>query len=288
MRDKQRHRHPDTAPTAPERARRTAVEPAAEPLAERVERLVQRLGRHPATEWGIDLAATGAGGERALGRWLVGAVVLGSVRGDPGRAGALLAALVRADLADPPALARAAPTTVASTLARAGDAHAPDDGGRRALALGARLVRAGGALEEGFDGSLERLATSADGLEELGARVAGLAPGIGAGTVVRFLRPLRERWPLADEIPLSPAARAAAMHLGWLRESEDEEGPPGALRRSLAAAGEAAPPFRDVEAALDRLGARACLRGRVARCPLGAACPARERDARPRAASHVS
>jgi len=34
----------------------------------------------------------------------------------------------------------------------------------------------------------------------------------------------------------------------------------------------------DLEAALERLGARACLRNRVERCPLGDRCPARASD----------
>jgi hypothetical protein len=92
--------------------------------------------------------------------------------------------------------------------------------------------------------------------------------------VARFLRPLRERWPAAREVPLSPAARAAALHLGLLREGEDEEGEPGALRAALLRWPEA-PALADAEAALARLGERACLRGRTARCPLGADCPAK-------------
>ena len=33
------------------------------------------------------------------------------------------------------------------------------------------------------------------------------------------------------------------------------------------------PHMIDIEAALERIGRRACLRGRVSRCPLGSDCP---------------
>ena len=70
------------------------------------------------------------------------------------------------------------------------------------------------------------------------------------------------------------AARAAALHLGWLAAGEDEAGEPGALRAWLRELPDA-PPLADVEAALERLGAAACLREAVARCPLQARCPLR-------------
>ena len=73
---------------------------------------------------------------------------------------------------------------------------------------------------------------------------------------------------------MSPATLAAADHLGWLQPGEDVDGEPGALRAVLAAQPEA-PPLADVEAALDRLGRRACLRERPERCPLADTCPQR-------------
>jgi hypothetical protein len=138
-----------------------------------------------------------------------------------------------------------------------------------------RLARAGRSLAERHGGSLAALAAQAEDLEELGGRLAALASGVGTATVLRFLRPLRDLWPAAAEIPLEPAARAAAVHLGWLAEGADEEGAPAALRAVLLREPEA-PPLADVEAALARLGARSCLRQRPDRCPLGARCPARE------------
>ena len=90
--------------------------------------------------------------------------------------------------------------------------------------------------------------------------------------MTRFLRPLRERWPAAAELPLTPAARAAARHLGWIDASDDLEGEPSALRRALADLGDSLA-FSDIESALERLGRRACVRERADRCPLEAICP---------------
>lgn len=138
----------------------------------------------------------------------------------------------------------------------------------------ARLARAAAALCERFDGSLSRLAGGAPSLEELGTRLVSLGPGFGPGTALRFLRPLRDVWPAAEEVPLDPAALAAAVHLGWLDEFDDPETAPGTLRRLLEDADDA-PSLPRVEDALERLGRAACRRNDTRRCPLAEACPAR-------------
>ena len=91
--------------------------------------------------------------------------------------------------------------------------------------------------------------------------------------MLRTLRPLRPFWSAANETPLADTARAAAIHLGLLDESADPEGDPAGLRETCA---ERAPElaFVDIEAALERLGARACRSGRTTRCPFGGDCPA--------------
>lgn len=239
--------------------------------------LAERLGGHPAARWGIDL-------EREEGRraWLAAAVLLAG-RGGEARADAALAALAAAGGSDLEDSARVPLAARARGACRAALAHTDPAGVCRALeaariadaeAVAARLVRAGRALAERHAGSLDALARAALDLEELATRIAGLAPGFGTATIARFLRPLRAVWPAAREVPLAPAARAAALDLGWLAEGEDEDGEPAALVAALAGDPEA-PPFADVEAALERLGAAACLRGRTARCPLGDACPRR-------------
>jgi len=223
-------------------------------------RIVKRLGPHPSAALGIDLSE-----DEALGPWLVAACLLAG-RAREATACEGYRALARARLASPAEIAKADPQALHQALA--GAAYP-----RPELAA-LKLARAAAELEARYGGSLAALASDAEGFEDLASRIAQLAPGIGAATVARFLRPLRERWPAAREVPLAPAARAAALHLGLLREGEDEEGEPGVLRSALLQWADA-PALADVEAALTRLGERACLRGRSARCPLGADCPAR-------------
>jgi endonuclease III len=221
--------------------------------------LVARLGPHPARRWGLDLGA-----DADLARWLPAACLL-AVRQDEEAAGAARAALAEHRLDAPDALARAGPAPVAKALAAAGYPK-PE-------ITAARLVRASTSLLERHAGSLAALLAAADGLAEAGAALVSLAPGLGPATAAEILRPLRERFAAACEIPLAPAARAAAVHVGLLRTGEDEEGEPGALRAALARE-HPAPDLADVEAALGRLGRAACHRRSTARCPLGPDCPA--------------
>jgi endonuclease III len=222
--------------------------------------LVERLGGHPAAELGIDPAE-----DTDAGRWLVAACLLAG-RVKPELALAAYRSLAAEGLPSPAELAGADPIRIAWRLA---DVAYP----KPEVAAG-RLRRASAALIERWEGSPAALARDAADLEDLGARVTGLAPGLGRATALHFLRPLRDVWTAAREIPLSPAALAAAVHLGWLRPGEDADGEPGALRAVLAEQS-GAPTLTDAEAALDRLGRRACLRERPDRCPLADSCPLR-------------
>lgn len=224
--------------------------------------LVGRLGGRASARLGLDVAG---GGDAARGRWLVASCLIAGLR-DEDRAVRTFRALDAAGLSDPAGLAAAQPERVAEVIFRA-DSPKPE---MHAL----KLVRASHALRDRFGGSLDALAADADGLEDLGGRVARLAPGLGAASVTLFLRELRDCWPAAADVPLSPATIAAAVHLGLLRQGIDPEAASGVLERALAGLPDA-PPAADVEAALHRLGARSCLRGRLRRCPLGDTCPAR-------------
>ena len=223
-------------------------------------RAVAVLGPHPAALAALDL-------DRPEGRaqWLVLARLL-SERASEEIAVAALARLAAGPGATPEALAGANPARVAALLEAAGL--------RRAEPVARVLCRAAAALRDDYRGDLEALAAGSDGFEDLGGRLAALAPGLGAATIVRFLRPLRDAWPSARETPLAEPARAAAVHLGLIEAGEDLEGEPAALRAACAeVAPEIAP--RDLEAALERLGAKACRAERAQRCPLGEGCPAR-------------
>ena len=80
----------------------------------------------------------------------------------------------------------------------------------------------------------------------------------------------------AADLPTTAAVLAAGQDLGWIPVTQDAEGAAANLARQ-AADGDRTP-ARDIEAALERLGRAACLRGRHQRCPLADACPRRERD----------
>jgi hypothetical protein len=222
--------------------------------------LVARFGGHPVVELGIELEES-----EGPGRWLVAACLYGG-RIDQGVARAAISSLTAAGLADPPTIALARPESLETALLGAGY-PAADVAARK-------LWRVCNSLAERYGGSLDSLATQSEQLEDLAARLASLAPGFGAASVARFLRPLRDRWVQAREIPLHPAARAAAVHLGLLSEGEDAEGEPGALRAALRD-DPAQPSLADAEFALTRIGRVACSRNRTARCPLGDSCPRR-------------
>jgi hypothetical protein len=223
-------------------------------------RAVAELGPHPATRAGLDLADPG---DRA--RWLALARLL-SERVPEDVALAAFARLDASPGTSPDVLAAGDPAAIAAVLV--------ESRLRNPEALAHGLCRAASALVESYRGDLEALASGCDGLEELGGRLAALAPGLGVATVLRFLRPLRDAWPAAREAPLAEAARAAAMHLTLIGAGEDLEGEPAALRAACAQHVPGLSPV-DVEAALERLGAAACRSNRAARCPFGADCPVR-------------
>jgi hypothetical protein len=227
--------------------------------------LVARFGGHPVRELGIDLEASDG-----PGRWLVAACLYGG-RIDDQVALAATRALDAAGLADPTSIALARPAALEALLLGAGY-PAPE-------LTAHKLWRACDSLAKRHAGSLDTLAAQSEQLEDLAARLARLAPGFGAASVAGFLRPLRDRWVQAREIPLHPAARAAALHLGLLAEGEDVEGEPGALRAALRD-DPAQPSLADTEFALMRIGRVACSRIRATRCPLADACPRFASDSR--------
>jgi hypothetical protein len=227
--------------------------------------LVGLLGPHPATRLQLDLA-----GETDRARWWILALVLGAGAGEDAALRSVRR-LAAAGLAELKGLAGAERARVERLL---------EIRPSRAGPLAARLIRASRSLEVEYGASLELLASGAAGLEELGGRLAALTPGVGQATVLRFLRPLRDVWASAADVPLAPPARIAGVHLGWLPEDGDPELEAEALRGRRAREPDA-PALLDVEAALERLGARACRRGRARLCPLAQACPLHGSDAPP-------
>jgi endonuclease III len=226
--------------------------------------LVARMG--PATPARLGLRPAEGDETDRFGWWAACLLRAGERR--EARVAAALAAMRQRGWLAAPALAGAG-EALARALAEAG-LRTPE-------VVAARLVRASAALVERHAGSLDRLAAGEPELEEVGRRLVALGPGLGPGTALRFLRPLRDRWAAADAAPLDPAALAAAAHLGWLDEHDDLDGAPAMLRRRLADE-DGAPTLPDVEDALERLGRAACRRANTRRCPLGDDCPARGSD----------
>lgn len=137
---------------------------------------------------GLDLSD---GENQTLFAWLAGSVLLSAERNEA-KARQAFSDLAQAGLTRPEALAAADPERVRAVLAEVG-VRAPE---KRAFTL----VRAARALVRDYAGSLERLHGQAEGPEDLGGRLAQLAPGFGAASVRRFLRGLRHVWPEVDEL----------------------------------------------------------------------------------------
>ena len=229
------------------------------PLGPSMESVVARLGTHPATALGFDLDTDA---DTDLGRWLVASILLGGRTPDA----VALDAFRRLNgegLGIPIPVARAGFADVHRCLA---EAEVP-----KSEAVAAVLVRVCTALAQRHDGSIDHLVAGADGLEELAGRLSRLGAGFGKAAVLRFLTPLRDRWSAAGDLPASSAVLAAGQDLGWISPTQDEEGAASSLARNASKADGVR--LRDVEAALEKLGRAACLRGRVERCPLAAECP---------------
>jgi hypothetical protein len=232
----------------------------------RAQLLVRRLGPHPAQLLGLDLDFPD---ETILGEWLCAAILLARPGAEP-RALDAFRELSKRGLTAPGAIAAANPLGLEEALI---DARLP-----RPDVTAAVLHRASRSLCETCAGGLTGLAAEAEGMEDLGGRLARLAPGFGRAAVTRFLQPLRECWIAADELPLEPATRAAAVHMGWISQAAEDVSA-AELRGVLELPATAESPlddglrFRDVEAALTRLGRAACLRRTSDNCLLGSSCP---------------
>ena len=231
--------------------------------------VVENVGGHVSSLLDLDLSEPD---DRTLGRWLLAAAL------HEGRQAERITRdacerLRDAALFDIEPMANAAPVDVERLLAQA---QVP-----KAENVAPRLIRIARALHDGYRGSIERLAGEAEGLEELAMRLSKLTRGFGRAGVVRYLTPIRSLWHVASDLPSTPAVCAAAADLGLVDEHQDPASVPASLARKLGSdaeretPGESQPSLRDFEAALDRLGRAACLRGRVDRCPLGDACPRR-------------
>ena len=230
--------------------------------------LVERLGTHPASTLGLILRRDA---ESEIATWLIASVLLGG-RTKPAVSMACFRALSARSLSSLEAIGGTPPSALVQILEAADH---PD-----AESIVALLQRLSRGLGETPTAKLSAIASECDGLEDLGARLSTLASGFGAQRITRFLQPLRDAWPAAAELPLDSAACAAAVHLGWIGEDEADPSALGGFLGSGDETDDATPiPLADLEAALAKLGRRACRRGRFERCPLGDLCPGGPFDA---------
>ncbi|MED5261892.1 MAG: hypothetical protein VX574_05795 [Myxococcota bacterium] len=227
--------------------------------------IVMRVGKHPATQLGLRLECDDDDGETQRECWLIASCLFGG-RASREQALASARALGQRGASTPYGVVRIEVETLAEALEEAGH---PQPGAAAAL-----LARLAAALVERGPGALETIGREADGLEDLGSRLAALAPGFGTARITRFLQPLRDTWPAAAELPLDPNACRAAFHLGWLGEEDDD---PAALRATLEGESPEAA-LADCEFALSEIGRQSCRRERPERCLLGPRCPQRAAD----------
>ena len=224
--------------------------------------LVRAFGVHPARALGLRLRPEADEADAELERWLLASCLFGG-RASIEQARAGLAALDAAGASSAAGAARAGALSLAQVLDGAG--HPQPE------AAAGLIAGLAAALGERGAGALQAIGRNADGLEELGAQLSALARGFGHARVARFLQPLRDTWPAAQELPLDRNACRAALHLGWLGEEDDD---PSGLRARLETEDDA-PTLADCEFALAELGRRACRRERPERCPLAERCPQR-------------
>ena len=148
-----------------------------------------------------------------------------------------------------------------------------DEGGyaRYDFKTATKLLKVMASLQEGYQGSLERLHEVALNYEDLEGRIRTLAPGIGPATANIFFRELRGVWAKATP-PLSNLAQLAGEHLKLLTPGLT---PPEALKTLIAHwQSQPAPDydFADLEAALVRLGRDFCRKPPGQPCPMGEYC----------------
>lgn len=148
-----------------------------------------------------------------------------------------------------------------------------DEGGytRYDFKTATKLLRVMEALEEKYQGDLERLATASRDYPDLERRLCDLAPGIGPTTANIFLRELRGIWPQANP-PLSPLAHLASEHLHFVAPKLDPWAVLETLKKKWQAEPVAEYDFADLEAALVRLGKDYCRKPARPDCPMGRFC----------------
>lgn len=132
-----------------------------------------------------------------------------------------------------------------------------------------KLLEIMGALQENYQGDLNRLHSAAQDERDLEQRLESLRKGIGPVTTNIFLRELRDVWEKAKPV-LSEPAMLAARSLG-LVETTRLDLTLEELQRLWEGSTQQGR-FSDLEAALVRLGKNFCRKGKCSPCRMKADC----------------
>lgn len=206
--------------------------------------ITEVLQQHPgrfAVELGIDVRS----GPEARQRWFLAAILYGA-RISGQLAGRTYQVFAAQGIYTPEAILAQGWDNLVVRL---------DEGGyaRYDFKTATKLLRVMAALQEQYQGSLERLHDLSRSYADLESRLRGLGAGIGPTTVNIFLRELRGIWARATP-PLSPLAQRAGEHLGLFPSGLTPEAALEALTLAWQAQPEPGYDLADLEAALVRLG----------------------------------
>ena len=224
---------------------------------ELISQVLARLPGRFATELGIDVQA----GPEARQKWFLAAVLYGARISGKLAARAYQVFAARG-IYTPEAILEQGWDNLVALLDAGGYA-------RYDFKTATKLLKIMAALQERYQGSLERLHAVAADCPDLEQRLINLAPGIGPATANIFLRELRGVWAKANP-RLSPLAQLAGEHLRLLPPGLS----PGEALARLEAKWQQRPPleFADLEAALVRLGRDYCRKPPGPSCPMEVYC----------------
>lgn len=153
-----------------------------------------------------------------------------------------------------------------------------DAGGytRYDFSTASRLLTIVETLDSRYGGNLNELHCQAQDNGDLERRLKALGTGIGDVTVNIFLRELRSVWTKARS-EISPLALVPSRQLGLVGSCAD---PLATLEKVWSEHPVEGHDFRDLEAALVRLGKGYCRKGRHGACPFREQCAQGKRDQR--------
>lgn len=222
-------------------------------------KLVQELGGRYSSALGINLASMESD---EVFKWFLASVLFGARIGE-GIAMRTYKEFEKAGLISPDAVLETGWQGLVDILDRGGYV-------RYDFKTATKLLEVMGALNEKYQGDLNRLYFFAEDETDLEEKLHGLGKGIGPVTVNIFLRELRDLWEKAEP-PLSEPALLAVWNSG-LTHATDAASVLEELKAMWEASEQGEGRFSDFEAALVRLGKNYCRKKRCMICPVKQDC----------------